>query len=41
MVAFAQEQAFAAHPIFGRMSRSDWLVWGFRHLDHHMRQFGL
>lgn len=29
-----------AHPIFGRMSRRDWLRWGYLHVDHHLRQFG-
>jgi hypothetical protein len=29
------------HPVFGAMSRSDWLIWGYRHLDHHLRQFGV
>jgi hypothetical protein len=29
-----------AHPIFGRMSRSAWLRWGYLHTDHHLRQFG-
>jgi hypothetical protein len=29
------------HPIFGRMSREDWLRWGYRHMDHHLRQFGV
>lgn len=28
------------HPIFGRMSSSDWLRWGYLHMDHHLRQFG-
>lgn len=28
------------HPLFGRMSDADWLRWGYRHLDHHLRQFG-
>jgi len=27
------------HPIFGPMSRSDWLRWGYLHADHHLRQF--
>jgi hypothetical protein len=27
------------HPIFGRMTRSHWLRWGWLHLDHHLRQF--
>jgi hypothetical protein len=30
----------SAHPIFGRMSRTAWLRWGYLHLDHHLRQFG-
>jgi hypothetical protein len=29
------------HPIFGRMSGTDWLRWGYLHTDHHLRQFGL
>jgi hypothetical protein len=29
------------HPFFGRMSHADWLRWGYLHLDHHLRQFGL
>ncbi len=29
------------HPIFGRMSRSQWMRWGWLHLDHHLRQFGV
>ena len=28
------------HPLFGRMSRADWLRWGYLHMDHHLRQFG-
>ena len=28
------------HPMFGAMSRGDWLRWGWLHLDHHLRQFG-
>jgi hypothetical protein len=28
------------HPIFGRMSHAAWLRWGYRHMDHHLRQFG-
>ncbi len=28
------------HPVFGRMSRSAWLRWGYLHADHHLRQFG-
>jgi hypothetical protein len=29
-----------AHPVFGRLSRSAWLRWGWLHADHHLRQFG-
>jgi len=28
------------HPIFGGMSKSDWLRWSYLHMDHHLRQFG-
>ena len=29
-----------AHPIFGKMSEAAWLRWAYRHMDHHLRQFG-
>jgi hypothetical protein len=29
-----------AHPFFDRMSRKEWLRWGYLHADHHLRQFG-
>jgi uncharacterized protein with PQ loop repeat len=29
------------HPDFGEMSEGDWLRWGYRHMDHHLRQFGV
>jgi hypothetical protein len=29
------------HPIFGRMSDAAWLRWGYLHMDHHLRQFGV
>ena len=29
------------HPIFGRLTTNEWDVWGFRHADHHLHQFGL
>ena len=28
------------HPIFGPMTRHEWLRWGYLHADHHLRQFG-
>lgn len=29
------------HPALGRLSRREWGRWGYRHLDHHLRQFAL
>jgi hypothetical protein len=29
-----------SHPIFGPMSESAWMRWGYLHMDHHLRQFG-
>jgi hypothetical protein len=28
------------HPGFGAMTREEWLLWGYGHVDHHLRQFG-
>lgn len=28
-----------AHPLFGAMSREQWMRWGYLHADHHLRQF--
>jgi hypothetical protein len=39
--AFAERQTFGVHPTFGKMSTRDWLTWGYRHVDHHLRQFGV
>jgi hypothetical protein len=30
-----------AHPSLGPLTRDEWMVWGFRHTDHHLRQFAL
>jgi hypothetical protein len=27
------------HPFFGPLTRKDWGVLGYRHSDHHLRQF--
>jgi hypothetical protein len=35
------EQMGLDHPGFGRMSARDWDVLQYRHLDHHLRQFGV
>ena len=29
------------HPIFGKLSDKQWLRWGYLHMDHHLRQFGV
>jgi hypothetical protein len=29
------------HPVFGTMTTARWGKWGYRHLDHHLRQFGV
>jgi hypothetical protein len=28
------------HPMFGRMSKEQWMRWAWLHTDHHLRQFG-
>ncbi len=30
-----------AHPLLGPLTAREWLTWGWRHADHHLRQFGL
>ena len=29
------------YPLFAEMSEGDWARWGYLHIDHHLRQFGL
>jgi hypothetical protein len=42
MHRFASSTArYTQHPMFGPMPRRDWLIWGYRHMDHHLRQFGV
>ena len=41
IAVFPQQRNFAPHPIFGPMSWSEWQIWGYRHVDHHLRQFGV
>jgi hypothetical protein len=41
MNAFAERRTFGVHPTFGKMTQRDWLIWGYRHVDHHLRQFGV
>lgn len=37
----ARDFTWPAHPIFGAMSRRGWGALGYRHCDHHLRQFGV
>jgi hypothetical protein len=39
---FAQrtDETMQPHPIFGRMTTTEWQRWGYLHMDHHLRQFG-
>ena len=30
-----------AHPMFGPLTTQEWQRWGWRHVDHHLRQFGV
>lgn len=32
---------YGRHPGFGAMTREEWMLWGYGHVDHHLRQFGL
>jgi hypothetical protein len=32
---------FSSHPVFGELTRWQWMRWGYLHADHHFRQFGL
>jgi len=30
----------APHVLFGKLTRGEWGRWAYRHMDHHLRQFG-
>ena len=32
---------YAPRPMFGALTRREWMRWGYRHVDHHFRQFGI
>ncbi len=34
-------QEWPEHPAFGQISRRDWGVLIYKHIDHHLRQFGV
>jgi hypothetical protein len=39
--ASAESDRVTDHPIFGPMNTAQWGSWGYRHMDHHLRQFGV
>jgi len=40
--AFLDKQdEFPPHPLFGPLSRREWMRWAHLHTDHHLRQFGV
>jgi hypothetical protein len=30
-----------AHPFFGKLSSQEWALFAYKHLDHHLQQFGV
>lgn len=41
MLAAAPDHTFAPHPLFRHMSRDQYGKLIYKHLDHHLRQFGV
>jgi hypothetical protein len=41
MDAAAPSIVYASHPIFGQLTEAQWGVLAHKHLDHHLRQFGV
>jgi hypothetical protein len=37
----SKQKEWPEHPAFGKLSRRAWGVLGYRHVDHHLRQFGV
>jgi hypothetical protein len=37
----APDARYAPHPIFGPLTHEEWMIWAYRHTDHHLRQFAL
>jgi hypothetical protein len=35
----ARDFEFHPHPTMGRLTPREWMRWGYRHMDHHLRQF--
>jgi len=41
LTARRHETEWPPHPAFGPMTGKDWGVLGHKHIDHHLRQFGV
>ena len=39
--ATGSHSRFPEHPAFGTLSRTAWGVLAYRHIDHHLKQFGV
>jgi hypothetical protein len=37
----ARNHRWPEHPLFGRLPSGAWGLLGYRHVDHHFRQFGV
>jgi hypothetical protein len=37
----APDSARGSHPVLGALTYNEWMNWGYRHADHHLRQFGV
>lgn len=37
---FIESEEMHPHPIFGNLTKEDWGLIIYKHLDHHLRQFG-
>jgi hypothetical protein len=37
----SEGRRYAVHAIFGPLTAEEWRIWGYRHVDHHFRQFGV
>jgi len=35
-----EQQSWPEHPVFGKLSGNDWAALSYRHLSHHLGQFG-
>ncbi len=35
------QQSWPEHPLFGKLSGKDWAALSYKHLTHHLRQFGV